>query len=446
MDPPSPDREKTRKGKRQVTAVRMTQGQVSLTARIRVSRGRLTALARSALLGAALMLAAPVPAIAQDGGSPFSPVLKINDGVITRYELDQRTRFLTLLRIPGDPVENARSALISDRLAAQQARLVGLRLTADQIAAGMSEFAARANLSTEQFTEALAQGGVDAQTFRDFVTNGLLWRELVRARFGPLVSVSEAEVDRVIANGTVRSAMQLLVSEIVIPVEGDPEDELALAARLRSEITTEAEFAAAARRYSASPSADRGGRLDWTPASNLPPALVQLVLPLGPGQVSQPVQLPNAVAVFALRDVAEDLTAEAPKLNVEYAQFLLPNTPDVQAEAAALANRVDTCKDLWAEARSLPEDRLTVERKSLAEVPQDIALELARLDTGEHSTALTRGGWRVFLMLCAREPAGEEGATIDRASLRQQLQSQELQLMADAWMEELRSEAIIVAP
>ena len=400
----------------------------------------------AAVLTAALLAMQPGPAVQAQGTSPFAPVKHVNSDVITQYELDQRMRFLTLLRIPGDPAEGAMKALISDRLAAQEGRRVGIRLTREQIDAGMTEFAARANLSAEEFVAALAQGGVDVETFRDFVVNGLLWRELVRAKYGPGVAISETEIDRAIEAGTRRTEMQLLLSEIIIPVQGDPEDELALAARLRAEITTEAGFVSAARRYSASPSAGRGGRLDWMPTGNLPPQLVQMVLALGPGQVSQPVQLPEAIAIFQLRDVAEDLSADAPAVAVEYAQFLLPNTADVAAEAETLANRVDTCRDLWAEARDLPEDRLVVEKKPLTEVPRDIALELAQLDVGEHSLALSRGGYRMFLMLCAREPQPAEGEAISRDAVRDQLKSQELQFQADAWMEELRSEAIITDP
>ncbi|MEF3047393.1 peptidylprolyl isomerase [Pseudotabrizicola sp. L79] len=423
----------------------MTQRSISNANRKGRARAGLKTLSVAAFVGLAAMTAG-TSVLAQQG-SPFSTVLKINDAVITQYELDQRIRFLTLLRIPGDPVESAMKGLTNDRLAAIEAKRVNLRLTNEQIEAGMSEFAARANLSAEQFVAAISEGGVAAESFRDFVANGLLWRELVRAKYGSSISITEAEIDRAIATGTRRLDMQLLLSEIVIPVEGDPSNALALANQLRRDITTEAGFASAARRYSASPSAGRGGRMDWVPTSEIPAQLVQLVLALGPGQVSPPVQLPNAVAVFQLRDVIEDTTAKPPAVSVEYAQLMLPNTPSVFAEAETLANRIDSCKDLAAEARGLPQDRFVTEKKPVAAVPQDIALELAQLDPGEYSAALTRGGYRVFLMLCAREPQLEsEGQAINRDAVRAQLQSLELEAQAGVWLEELRSEAIITTP
>ncbi len=384
------------------------------------------------------------PASAQTGGSPFAPVMRINGSVITQYELEQRMQFLALLRAPGDPEKEALRGLLQDRLAGGEARRVGLKLTREQLEQGMTEFAGRANLTVEQFLEALAQGGVAPETFRDFAGNGLIWRELVRAKYLPLVSVTEAEVDRAIASGAVRSAIQLLVSELVIPVEGDPADELALARRLKGEIASEEDFARAARTYSASPSAGRGGRLDWTPASELPAQIVQLVLGLAPGQVSDPVTLPNAVAIFQLRDVGEDQSTAPPVAQVEYAEYLLPNTPTVQADAVALENRVDTCKDLFEEARGLPENRLTIATKTVGELPADVGLQLAQLDPGESSTALVRGGWRVFLMLCSRGPKSD--VAIDRNAVREQLIAQQLTLLSEGFLEELRSEAVIETP
>lgn len=430
---------KDRKQDRQVTAGKM-QKRIFGTPR---------STAMALLLGGCLALS-PIlgrGALAQEtrvSGSPFATVMKINGNVITQYEVDQRKLFLMVLRQPGDPEKEAMRGLIQDRLAAAEARRFGVRLTPEQVSAGMTEFAGRANLSADQLIEALGQTGISAETFRDFVGNGLLWRDIIRGRFASTVSVTEADIDRAIANGAKNTAIQLLLSEIAIPVTGDPEDELALARRLRDEITTEAAFTAAARRYSASPSAGRGGRLDWTPAANLPPQIVQLVLGLGPGKVSDPVTLPNAVMLFQLRDVAEDQSATGPVVEVEYAEFLLPNVEGVQAEATALSNRIDTCKDLYAEARSLPEDRLTVTATTVPDLSREVALELAKLDPGEASTALTRGGYRVYLMLCSRSPKGE--GPIDREAIRNNLLSAELVTRAELYLEELRSEAIIETP
>jgi peptidyl-prolyl cis-trans isomerase SurA len=380
------------------------------------------------------------PGLAQD---MFAPRLFVNDRVITEYEVMQRALFLQILRSPGNPEEEAIKALVEDRLRQIEAERLGLTLTNEEVLQGMEEFASRANLTAEALIAEFATVGVSAETFRDFVAAGLLWRKAVRARFLGQVPISENDVDRALEASARPRALKVLVSELVIPIpEGaDGLDQLALADRLSQTISGEGAFASAARQYSAAPTAGSGGRLDWIPLSNLPGAIGASVLALGPGEVSDPLQVPGAVVLFLLRDVARDETAEPIEVTVEWAEFLVP---DDAAEIARLRAAVDSCTDLYGQAKGLPEDRLTVTTASAAEVPGDVGLELAKLDPGESSVALTRGGFRRMIMLCGREQTLDEPVTRDQ--VRERVINQKLEGLADGYLEELRAAAIIREP
>ncbi len=357
---------------------------------------------RALALAVATWAAPLAPATAQD---LFAPRLYVNDQVITEYEVIQRALFLQVLRAPGDPMEEALKVLTEERLRQAEAKRLGLKLTEEQIIGGMTEFAGRANLTAEEFVGELQKVGIAPETFRDLVVAGLLWREAVRARFAGQVTVTEADVDKALQADARPRALKVLVSELVIPMpEGREESALALANRLSDEIDSEAEFAAAARAHSAAPTAGRGGRLDWLPLANLPPVMAQQILALGEGQASDPVVVPGAVVLFLLRDVAKDETAEPLSVTVEYARYLVPDDPARIAEIIAASDR---CLDLYGTAKGLPEDQLVIESLPMAEIPQDIGLELARLDPGEVSTALTRPGGRLMLMLCSRTVESE---------------------------------------
>jgi peptidyl-prolyl cis-trans isomerase SurA len=380
-----------------------------------------------------------LPVMAQD---LFAPRLYVNDRAITVYEVEQRALFLRILRAPGNPEEEALKALIEDRLRQTEAERLGLKLTEEELTAGMTEFAARANLTPEQFVGELAKAGIAAETFRDFVAAGLLWRQAVRARFVGQVPISEADIDRALEASARPRALQVLASELVIPApEGQEEDAMALAQQLSDTISGEGAFASAARQYSAAPTAGAGGRLDWVPLANLPAAIGQKILALDTGEVSDPVSVPGAVVLFLLRDVAEDTTAEPISVSVEWADFLVPD------DAAAIANiraASDECNDLYGQANGLPEDRLTVTKQPLEEVPGDVALELAKLDPGESSIALTRGGFRRLIMLCGREQVQETPPTRDQ--IRERVINQKLEGMAEGYLEELRAAAFIREP
>ena len=393
-------------------------------------------------LGLALCLPAGA-ALAQSGA--FAPVKIINERVITQFELDQRILFMQLLRQPGDIPAESLKGLIDDRLRTYGAELNGTLITEDTVRAGMEEFAARANLTAEEFVKAVGQGGVEAETFRDFVQSSLVWRELVRAKFGPTINISEAAVDRALVNFVPTSAISVQLSEIVLPATGaNRSSALALARKLKTELKAGGDFAATARSYSAGPTAGSGGSLDWQRLSQLSEDAAVAVRSLAAGQVSEPVVFADKVVIYLLREQRQDaLTGTGAKV-VSYAEFLIPNDGNAAAEAAKIRASVDTCDDLYTTAKGLPADRLTRQTLPQTQVPGDVAQALTLLDAGESSTALTRGGWRVFLMLCSRGAAAEDMPSRDE--IRLQLTNQRLASRAEIYLEELRSEAIIVDP
>ncbi|MFN3315154.1 MAG: peptidylprolyl isomerase, partial [Hyphomonas sp.] len=172
------------------------------------------------------------------------------------------------------------------------------------LAAGLEEFAGRAGLDTAGFTARLASAGIEPQVFRDFIEAGTVWREVVRARLLAQIDVSDAELEqelrRVIETPIID---RVLLSELIIPAPpGQEAQALALGERIATSNPTEAQFAAAARQYSAVPSAEQGGRLDVVRLDNLPESLRPIITSLQPGQVSQPLTVEGAVVLFFLRD------------------------------------------------------------------------------------------------------------------------------------------------
>jgi len=400
----------------------------------------IAALAASAAVTGALTGPVVSPAMAQ---GLFAPRVLVNDRAITDFEIKQRVQMLRLFQTPGDLQAQALQALIDDRLRMTEAKLLGIQATPDQIKAGMEEFAARANLNADQFVAALAQAGVSVETFRDFVEAGLVWRDTVRARFQGKVDISDAEIDAAIANAAADTASRVLLSEIVIPVGTSGKDQvMALARSIRDKITDEAQFSTAARTYSSAPTSVKGGKVDWVPASTLPPAVSRRVLALKPNDISQPIDMGTAVGIFLLRDVQKAGDDRA-KDRLKYATYLLPEGKDAAAISAGIRGKVDVCDDLYTIAKGQPADQLTVETLPLARVPANVALQLAMLDPGE-SVDYAQGATHVFLMLCARTPAGAE--TTSRDQVKSQLINQRLAALAATHLEELRSNAFIRKP
>ncbi|WP_113912754.1 peptidylprolyl isomerase [Roseovarius dicentrarchi] len=413
---------------------------------------------RGALLALMLPLAVAPAALPQMAAAQglFDPVVKVNGAAVTRYELEQRATLLKLLRAPADPIKLAREQLIEDRLKAEAAIANGVTVDETMIRAGMEQFASQGNLSVEQMVALLARGGVAEETFREFVRAGLIWREVTQTRFGPRVSVSEEDLERARAATSGAAGVRVLLSEIIIPFTPQNEAQVLAKARQISEITSTGAFSAQAQQFSATQTRDAGGRLPWQPITKLPPVLRPLVLGLAPGEVTDPLPLDGAVALFQMRDIQETQTPDPVYSAIEYAAYYIPGgrSPDALARAAQVDAITDTCDDLYAVAKGQPPSVLERGTKSPAEIPDDIAISLSRLDPGEVSYDVTRanGQTLVLLMMCGRSQsvaeapgAGADGDAPDEtAQLSQQIASRRLESFASGYLEQLRSEARII--
>ncbi|NKX44736.1 peptidylprolyl isomerase [Roseicyclus persicicus] len=404
-------------------------------------RRRLRALALALPLGLA-MLAGAGPATAQ---SPFSAAVRINDGIVTWYEVDQRALFLEVVRTPGDLRAEALETLVNERLQVQEARRMGVVATPEEIEAGVVEFAARADMGPEQFLRAIGEEGVAPETFRDFVANGISWRNVVQTRFGTRAraQVTDAAVEAALAYTPRLEGAQILLAEIVIPVTPENQESL------RADLTQAAadlnfnvdDFSEAARRFSAASTREDDGLTGWRPLNAVPPNLREDMVLLAYGETYGPVPLGPAIAIFQMRGLSEGAFRGPTVTSVDYATVALPSraTEEGAAAAAALRAEIDVCDDLYGQRPAGSFERVD---QPLGAIPGDIAMALAALDPGEISFDVTRNGGATTLavMLCARTVAEPEAGL---EAVRQQVYVQALQRYADALLEELRADAII---
>ncbi|MBT7447540.1 MAG: peptidylprolyl isomerase, partial [Tateyamaria sp.] len=247
----------------------------------------------------ACMILAPFSVFAQ---SPFEKVAQVNGSIITQFELDQRILFLQLLGSPASSNSDVLDELIKDRLRQQITKKFDIFLSEEALQQGLTDFAARAELSSEEFIKQLKVDGVARQTFRDFVTVSLVWRDYIRARYGNSIDITDDQVDRAVQSVSSNTGIDVLVSEIIIPTSPDIAGEvLEVAEEIMSSNST-TEFSEYATRYSATASREDGGRLDWVPLTDLPPQLRPILLSLAPGEITNPLPIPDAIALFQLRD------------------------------------------------------------------------------------------------------------------------------------------------
>ena len=387
---------------------------------------------------AALVLIGSLQSASQAQGL-FDPVISVNRAAITAYELEQRELFLEILQRSSGMAQRARDSLIEDRLKMAAADRAGIKLSGAQLLSAMEDFAANANLDLDQLLETLAQSGVDEQTYRDFIMVGVTWRELIRARFADRSAPSETEIDRALASAGAQGGVKVLLTEIVLPA-GSAED-LNIARQTverLGRISSTAEFSEQARLLSVAQSRVNGGRLEWANLSDLPDGLRPIISGLRPGQITNPLEVPNAVVLFQLRDVAET-TSQSPKIStIEYAHLKGP------ADAVKAATQMaDTCDDFYGAAKDDPSLTLTIRSESPNRMSQALSLRLMGLDKNEFDDMpAAAGDHPEIVMLCARVYAALEDVSMGQVA--DNLRSARISSLADGFLAELRASADVV--
>lgn len=386
-------------------------------------------------------LAAPVTATAQQ--ALFDTVVRVNDSVVTRFEVIQRARLLGVLRRPDASPAAALDDLVDDRLKQQAARNAGIVPTEEDIRFGIEEFAARANLTGEELLIAVSEVGIEPETVRDYIGTLLSWGEVVRERYTARARPSDAEIDRAVALGLDSGSTRVLLSEIILPMTPDTVAAAQERAAAIVELRSFDAFAAAARRFSVAPSAGNGGQLDWLPLSDLPPQVAPILLGLQPGDVTRPIPLQSGIALFQLRALEDRRPPLAGAVTLDHATIRLAPGTDPEAERLRLRDLTDGCDDLFGVFQGTGEDRLQRDTGPRGALPAALGGALDRLDAGEMAVfgpQASGDGGRI-VMLCDRQRI--EDADLSREQIRQQLFARRLESLGEAFLAELRADAFI---
>jgi len=367
----------------------------------------------------------------------FDPVAKVNDGVVTRFELAQRLRFVTALRQPGMTPDKVLDTLIDERLELAAAKTAGTIPSEDDIQQAMSQFASRANMTTEQFVQAIGQAQIAPETFHDFIRAQLAWRNLVQTKFGPQARISDAELTRALALAGNRGNVEILLSEVILPLDDEHAQMSEQLASQIEQLKSEADFSAAARDYSVANTAANGGKLDWMPISKLPAQIAPLFLTMHPGEVAPAVPLNGAIGIFQMRGLRDATPPKDTNVALDYMTVAVP-AGTAAAEIARIRPQVQACESLYGIFKGAAAKQITKSSTPRKEIDGSIAAVLDTLDPNEMAPL---PGGNAFVMLCQRSAL--LGPDVSQDDLRQRLFVQKITDLADGYLASLRADAYI---
>ena len=369
----------------------------------------------------------------------FAPAIQVDDMIITNYEIQQRSAFFKLLKFPGNPKKEAEKSLIDDRLKIRAAEKLGVILKPRALKNEMEIFAKRANLTIDQFSNRLKKAGIDRITWENYMQVPVIWFETVNRKFASEISssISNNNTENQIITG---SEIQVLLTEIIIPVQSGFEEEADSKIKDLRKINSIKKFSEAASKYSVAPTRDIGGKVKWQSLSSLPSVVRPLIAGLSAGEVSEPLPIPGGIAIFQLRDLRESDFKQKNLEFVEYAEFIFRKN---QKTKNLLNSNVMVCDDLYSFSNNTKNTELFRKNVKVRSLSENIKSILSNLDENEFIFDHTDSANSKLIMVCGRSKK-EILTKSDLNEINRSYVNKRLLSLANSYLENLRQEARIV--
>ena len=363
--------------------------------------------------------------------------IQVNNSVITQFEIDQRAKFLGALKFTGNHIELAQTQLIEERLKQSEAQKLNISASDFEIEDALKRFASRANLTLKEFNKELKRLEIYPDTFRSYVETEVIWQKLVNKKFGAQSSVSNLQLQRAKSISKFEDTIQVLLTEIIIPFSKDDRSEKENLANLLKQIKSTEEFSNAAQKYSKAPTATVGGRVKWQNFDRLPGIIKPLILGLSPGQVTEPIMLTKAIALFQLRDIRE--------IKTDRTQLELLDFIKVKSDLKYLSfvqDNFHNCSDLEAIIGGQTEVTLTRKKLLSDEIPNTLVPVLDNLDQNESEIIVADGQSQLVIMCERNNQLNSTAQTLEQD--KNVLQTNRLKHLARSFLETLKDNARIV--
>ena len=369
----------------------------------------------------------------------FFPSIQIDDMVITQYEINQRAKFYKILNFPGNHENEAKRALIDDRLKMRAAEKLGIKLKKDRLNFEMQVFASRANLTIDQFAKRLEKQGIDRTTWEAYMQVPVLWFEAVNKKFSSEISENINQEGKY-SDLKTGAELQVLLTEIIIPTKQGFESEAINEAEKLRKIKSLEKFSEAAFKYSAAPTRNLGGKVNWQNLSALPSVVKPLVAGLSIGEVTEPLPIPGGIAIFQLRDLRESKYEEKDNKFLDYIEFTFSKNSKIDK---AIERDVIICDDLYRVNKKIKNSSLVRNKIQVNTLPKNLKTKLEGLDENEFSFSNNSENITKLYMVCDRSET-EKLSTDEIKKVNQSIANKRLFSLASSYIDNLRQEAIIV--
>ncbi len=389
----------------------------------------------------------------------------VNGDVITDTDIEQRLNLVVAAnggRISADEKPRLRLQvlrnLIDEKLQIQEAASNDIRIADEEVDRSFNRVAQNFKRTPAAFEQYLRDAGSSPASLKQQIRGELAWSRVLRRRVEPLVNVGDDEVQGVIDRlNAAKGKEELHVGEIFLSATPETENRVMTdAARIVGQIRGGASFVAYARQFSEASTAGVGGDLGWVRAEQLNDAVAPVVASLTPGNpatsISDPIRVPGGIAIMALIEKRQFLTADPANAILSLKQMSLPlaeGTTKAQAEAKLqefqkLTQAMGGCGKVEEVAKQIGADVAVNDALRMRDLPGPLQQIIAGLSIGQATPAFgsQKEGLRV-LVLCGRDDSQTQAQAPNFDQIYAQMNEERVNMRARRYLRDLRRDAVV---
>lgn len=165
-----------------------------------------------------LALTGAAPLAGEAGATEIRYV--VNNAPITSYDIDRRVAFLRLQRQGGNLRDKASEQMVDQALRTQEMQRLNINIPAEMVDQAYQRFAGGNKLTASQLNQVLAQAGVTADHFKEFIRSQIGWSRVLQARNSSQTKLSEQDVvaKMLQQGGQKPSATEYMLQQIIFVV------------------------------------------------------------------------------------------------------------------------------------------------------------------------------------------------------------------------------------
>lgn len=427
---------------------------------------RLIAIALAATVAGAALAAQNLQATAQQtqpsqptasrGRTVDGVMATVNDQVISHSDVRNRMRWM-MLRFAEPPKDEkilleiqsqALESLIDEKVqSAEFHRLVkDTTFSKEEIDEAVADVARQYRMQPEQFAVALGQAGIPMQHIRDMEEASIAWSNLIRGRYYKTVRVSDLRIDDMLHRlKTSLDKPQFRIAEIFLYAPDQASRDMAKerAATIIQNVQKGADFSALAEQFSAAPSASAGGDLNWLSPGDMRPEIAEAVQKApAPPVVLQPIESEGGLYIIAVTGKRDP--SDPSKSTILDMEQIVTRGEGSTAKLEALKAKAATCGDLTKALEAVEGvTRTPMKNVGITQIAPQYRAPLEGL-TANQSTSIIDApdGAKMVFFVCSTKSGDADLPSRDE--IKERLFNQELALVAERYLRDLKRGATVV--